>query len=158
MIAPVWFHAFKKRPGRYGSEEAKRGRLVDQTKSRIRKPSLQNLHLYFWQPRKPSSGVSIARSFFKLWYVVSLAAYDRQAPSAVILELKDWATRATSPESRRANRARKVAQELHPSDQVRGYTEYCRRFHSAVSDHGARVHGCVFFTRDEWECVFVSSE
>jgi len=36
--------------------------------------------------------------------------------------------------------------ELHPSDQVRGYVEYCRRFHSAVEDHQASVDGCVLFT------------
>ena len=37
--------------------------------------------------------------------------------------------------------------KLHPSDQVRGYTEYCRKFHSAVLDYGADLSGCVYFTR-----------
>lgn len=35
----------------------------------------------------------------------------------------------------------------HPADQVKGYTEYCRRFHSAVHDYKADVDGCVYFTQ-----------
>jgi DUF2075 family protein len=35
---------------------------------------------------------------------------------------------------------------LHPSDQVRGYVDYCSRFHSAVLNYNASVTGCVFFT------------
>lgn len=35
----------------------------------------------------------------------------------------------------------------HPADQVKGYTEYCRRFHSAVQEYGANVNGCVYFTQ-----------
>ncbi len=37
---------------------------------------------------------------------------------------------------------------LHPADQVRGYTEYCWRFHSTVQEQHADVRGCVLFTRD----------
>lgn len=35
----------------------------------------------------------------------------------------------------------------HPADQVKGYTEYCRRFHSEVLDSHAEVNGCVYFTQ-----------
>src|SRR5262249_5523710 len=49
---------------------------------------------------------------------------------------------------------RQGRQELHPSDQVRGYTEYCRRFHSAVAEQGAAVHGCVLSTRGEWTTAY----
>lgn len=35
----------------------------------------------------------------------------------------------------------------HPADQVKGYTEYCRRFHSTVQGYGANVNGCVYFTQ-----------
>lgn len=35
----------------------------------------------------------------------------------------------------------------HPADQVKGYTEYCRRFHSVVLDRHAGVNGCVYFTQ-----------
>jgi len=43
---------------------------------------------------------------------------------------------------------RNGVQELHPCDQVRGYVEYCRRFHSAIAEHSANVAGCVLFTGD----------
>ena len=35
----------------------------------------------------------------------------------------------------------------HPANQVKGYTEYCRRFHSAVHQFHAEVDGCVYFTQ-----------
>lgn len=35
----------------------------------------------------------------------------------------------------------------HPADQVKGYTEYCRRFHSVVLDKHVSVNGCVYFTQ-----------
>lgn len=35
----------------------------------------------------------------------------------------------------------------HPADQVKGYTEYCRRFHSVVLDEKVKVDGCVYFTQ-----------
>src|SRR5260370_20975813 len=44
-------------------------------------------------------------------------------------------------------------QELHPSDQVRGYTEYCRRFHSAIDEH-ANVAGCVLFTNQVYTDLY----
>jgi hypothetical protein len=34
----------------------------------------------------------------------------------------------------------------HPSDQVKGYVEQCRSFHSAIHERKAAVHGCVVFT------------
>jgi hypothetical protein len=81
--------------------------------------------------------------------VVLLGAHESKA-AAVIIELKDWITRGDKPGRYRGLIERQAAQELHPSDQVRGYTEYCRRFHSAVDRYDAGVHGCVLFTRDEW--------
>ncbi len=73
-----------------------------------------------------------------------LGRYE-SAPAAVILELKDWATAADKPGKAEGLIERAGRQELHPSDQVRGYTEYCRRFHSAIEGK-AKVHGCVLFT------------
>jgi hypothetical protein len=64
------------------------------------------------------------------------------------VELKDWQTRADKPAAVEGLMIRQGREELHPSDQVKGYTEYCRRFHSAVSAYKAAVHGCVLFTRD----------
>jgi DUF2075 family protein len=75
-------------------------------------------------------------------------------PAAVILELKDWTTRGDRPGRCEGLIERQGAQVLHPSDQVRGYAEYCRRFHSAVADQRADVHGCVLFTADRWASAY----
>ena len=99
-----------------------------------RAPSFGPLHLFFGRRGHLSLEYQLPAS--SSWCdVVLLGAHDH-APSAVFLELKDWTTRGDQP--------------IHPSDQVRGYAEYCRQFHSAVADHAAAVHGCVLFTRDRW--------
>jgi hypothetical protein len=77
--------------------------------------------------------------------VVLIGRY-RDVPSAVVVELKNWDTASDRPGVAEGLIERRGIQELHPSDQVRGYVEYCRHFHSAVLDHGAQVHGCVLFT------------
>ncbi len=109
-------------------------------------PTLACLHLYIQAPgtlaleyQLPASG---------MFADVVLLGQKATSPSAVVIELKHWLTRAD-----RAGRAeglieRAGVQELHPSDQVRGYVEYCRRFHSAVQSHAASVRGCVLMTRD----------
>lgn len=38
--------------------------------------------------------------------------------------------------------------KTHPSQQVKGYTEYCRRFHSAVQECDAECNGVVYFTKN----------
>jgi hypothetical protein len=74
----------------------------------------------------------------------------------VILELKDWATAGDKPGKAEGLIERMGRQELHPSDQVRGYTEYCRRFHSAV-DSNTRVHGCVLFTGQPYTNAYTAA-
>lgn len=69
-------------------------------------------------------------------------------PAAVIVELKHWQTRTDKAGDAEGLMVRHTGIALHPSDQVRGYTEYCRRFHSAVLDWKANVNGCVIFTKD----------
>ncbi|MBK9978485.1 MAG: DUF2075 domain-containing protein [Gemmatimonadetes bacterium] len=85
-----------------------------------------------------------------------LLGAHKSKPAAVIVELKDWQTRGDQPGHYEGLVLRQGSLELHPSDQVRGYTEYCRRFHSAVQDHAADVHGCVLFTRDQWTSAYTS--
>lgn len=111
-------------------------------------PSFQPLHLYFGgrgnlalEYQLPASGS---------WCDVVLLGCHEARPATVILELKDWITRGDRPGRYEGLIERQGAQELHPSDQVRGYAEYCRRFQSAVADHRADVHGCVLFTADRW--------
>ena len=67
----------------------------------------------------------------------------------VIIELKNWLKNDTdAPGAREGLILHKGIQHHHPADQVKGYTEYCQRFHSAVQDEKAKVSGCVYFTKD----------
>ena len=134
--------------GRYGSEEAESWRQsLPKLAMLLSAPSLQCLHLYVERQgsialeyQLPSSG-GFADA-------VLLGAANNGQPSAVIVELKDWVTRADRPGLAEGLIERRGSQELHPSDQVRGYVEYCRHFSSAVQDFKASVHGCVLLTRD----------
>lgn len=68
---------------------------------------------------------------------------------AVIVELKDWLRNETDGAGPVEGLVWHVGQlRQHPSDQVQGYADYCRAFHSAVVERGAEVDGCVFFTRN----------
>jgi uncharacterized protein len=133
--------------GRYGDEEAAAWRQsLPKLATLLSSEAIQPLHLYVQgrgqlavEYQLPASG-SFADA-------VLLGAHEAH-PSAVVIELKDWITRADRPGRAEGLIERRGAQDLHPSDQVRGYVEYCRRFHSAVQDHSASVHGCVLFTRD----------
>jgi uncharacterized protein len=80
------------------------------------------------------------------WCDVVLLGRHAGRASAVVVELKDWETNADRPGKAEGLVERRGLQELHPSDQVRGYVEYCRRFHSAVLESNALVHGFVLFT------------
>lgn len=80
------------------------------------------------------------------WADVVLLGRGPNGPAAVVVELKDWDVVRDRPGDRECLVRRVHGDALHPSDQVRGYVEYCRRFHSAVQECGADVAGCVFFT------------
>lgn len=69
-----------------------------------------------------------------------------ERPSAVVIELKDWETNTDRPGVAEGLIERRGVQELHPSDQVRGNVEYCRRFHSTILERHAQVHGFVLLT------------
>ena len=67
----------------------------------------------------------------------------------VIIELKNWLKNDTdAPGVREGLVLHKGIQHHHPADQVKGYTEYCQRFHSVVLEERAKVSGCVYFTKD----------
>ncbi len=81
------------------------------------------------------------------WCDAVLLGAGQERPVAVIVELKNWETAGDQP-GPRPELVRHLGKELlHPSAQVRGYTEYCRRFHSTVQERKADVQGCVFMTR-----------
>lgn len=70
--------------------------------------------------------------------------YEKQA---VIIELKHWQTEQDKKGPEEGLIYHKGQITLHPAEQVRGYTMYCRRFHSIVLEKNAKVDGCVYFTR-----------
>jgi len=80
------------------------------------------------------------------WADLVLLGRDLERPTAVIVELKDWKTTGDQPGPREGLVLHAGHEQSHPSDQVKGYVEYCKRFHSAVQEDNAQVSGCVFFT------------
>lgn len=108
-------------------------------------PRLDALHLHFSR-REHHLSLEYQLPGASAWCDVVLLGSQGGQPSAVIIELKDWDTRLDRPGAWEGLIERRGVQDLHPSDQVRGYVHYCQRFHSAVLDRAARVHGCVLFT------------
>ena len=80
------------------------------------------------------------------WADVVLLGRGVKRPAAVVVELKNWDLKNDLAGERECLVLRHYGETLHPSDQVKGYTEYCQRFHSAVQECNADVAGCVFFT------------
>ncbi|MBC8243311.1 MAG: DUF2075 domain-containing protein [Verrucomicrobia bacterium] len=111
-------------------------------------PAFQPLHLYFGARGKLTLEYRLPAS--SCWCDMVLLGAHQGEPAAVIVELKDWMTRSDKPGPCEGLMMRHTGATLHPSDQVRGYTEYCRRFHSTVLDSQANVHGCVLFTRETY--------
>lgn len=109
-------------------------------------PALGPLHVYF--AGHGSMALEYQLPAASSWCDVVLLGRGAAGPSAVIVELKHWITRGDRPGPAEGLMERAGALVLHPADQVRGYTEYCRRFHSTVQDQRAEVRGCVLFTRD----------
>jgi hypothetical protein len=132
--------------GRFGDEEASAWKnSLPQLATAFDEPGFDPLHLYF----KGDSELSLEYQLpaASSWCDVVLLGRGRQGSGAVIIELKDWLTHSDYPAETEGLINRHGETMLHPSDQVRGYVEYCRRFHSAIQDHSATVNGCVLFTR-----------
>jgi DUF2075 family protein len=131
--------------GRSGDQErAAWGRSLPKLSIVLAKPELKDFHLSLNNSGAVALEYRLPAS--SSWCDVVLLGEGSDKPAAVILELKDWDLSGDRPgpsESLIAHQRRLV---LHPSDQVRGYVEYCRRFHSAVHEFQALVDGCVFFT------------
>lgn len=80
--------------------------------------------------------------------LVLLGINSNNKNQVLIIELKNWKQNSSDKPG--------VAEGLmwhnneyhsHPSQQVKGYTEYCRRFHSTVQQFGAECNGIVYFTQ-----------
>jgi hypothetical protein len=132
--------------GRFGDDEAT---AWENSLPRLAKafssPGFNQLHLYF----DGSSALSLEYQLpaASSWCDVVLLGRGERGPGAVIIELKHWQTQGDYPEKAVGLINHLGQAVLHPSDQVRGYVEYCRRFHSAVHDYSATINGCVLFTQ-----------
>lgn len=79
--------------------------------------------------------------------IVLLGTNENDTKQVLIIELKNWAKNTSDkPGPSEGLMWHNNEYHSHPSQQVRGYSEYCRRFHSAVQDHAAECSGIVFFT------------
>lgn len=66
------------------------------------------------------------------WADLVVLGKGERGPAAVIVELKDWDITGDVAGDAEELVVRRGQSVLHPADQVRGYTDYCQRFHSAV--------------------------
>lgn len=107
-------------------------------------PSLQAFHLQVGRSHDLAIEYRLPAS--TSWVDAILLGRGASRPTVVAIELKDWRVDGDRPGSRESLVHRFGRDDLHPSDQVRGYVEYCRRFHDVVQDEDAEVSGCVFFT------------
>lgn len=110
----------------------------------LRHDALKSLHVQIGGPGDVAVEYRLPAS--AAWADAILLGRDEAGPAAVVVELKDWDTRNDQPGPREGIVVHADREVSHPSDQVRGYVEYCRRFHSAVQEMNARVSGCVLFT------------
>ena len=132
--------------GRYGQQERRAWeRSLPKLSVMLARPQLAPLHLHLGE----SAGMDIEYRLpaSSSWCDAVLLGRGPDAPSVVIIEIKDWDTSGDRPGPRESLIEHHGSLVLHPSDQVRGYSDYCRLFHSAVLDGHASVGGCVYFTQ-----------
>lgn len=135
--------------GRAGDEEKNAWRSsLPRLADALEAPAFSSLHVYFSHARLLALEYQLPAA--SAWCDVILLGRREGRPGAVIVELKDWTTWGDVPGPCEGLMLRRGSVVLHPSEQVRGYVEYCRRFHSAARDYDARVSGCVLFTRDHY--------
>ncbi len=131
--------------GRFGNEEKSAwSNSLPLLAKAFTSPGFDPLHLYF-------NGTGALSLEYQLpaassWCDVIVLGRKEGKAGALIIELKHWLTHGDSPGAVEGLIQHFGQPTLHPSDQVRGYVEYCRRFHSAVYDFDASVSGCVLFT------------
>lgn len=110
----------------------------------LNQPGLEEFHI---QLGSKSLSIEYKLPASSSWCDAVLLGRNSQRPSAVIVELKDWNLKGDRPTQRSTLVQHHGVTVSHPSDQVKGYVEYCQYFHSEVLRYNAVVAGCVFFTR-----------
>lgn len=116
--------------------------------------SLSTIHLYLGDLGNLSVEYRLPAS--SSWCDLVLLGHNGQQPTAVILELKHWDTRRDKAVAASGLIETNHGLTLHPAEQVRGYVEYCERFHSAVDEAKAVVNGCVLFTAHPINSAYTS--
>ena len=140
----------QQKTARYGEEEALAWkRSLPTLAEALGSVKLEKLHLVVRSKDQPAVDLEYRLPASNSWADVVLLGKNREnTPSAIVVELKHWETTGDTagPTSTLVTRPSQGA-VLHPSEQARGYAEYCRRFHSAVQARTASVHACALFTR-----------
>lgn len=108
-------------------------------------PALRDYHLHL--DVRGSMSLEYRLPASASWCDAVLLGRGSNVPAAVVIELKAWDVYGDSPGTRPGLIYHHGELLLHPSEQVRGYVDYCRHFHSAVVGHKAEVRGCVLFTK-----------
>lgn len=133
---------------RTASEEAAWRSSLPKVAKAFSDPGFSRLHMFFGGPGSLALEYRIPGG--NNWADLVLLGRHGRDPAAVVVELKDWETRGDLPGPGEGLMVRHHRTEQHPSRQVGQYVESCRNFHSAVLDHGAKVNGCVLFTKDRY--------
>lgn len=148
-------HDLQEKTGRRGADEAAAwSASLPAVSDAFADRLFQPLHIYFGERGNLSLEYRLPAS--SSWCDVVLLGAHAGRATAAIVELKHWETRSDRPGPTEALVERMGGFDLHPSDQVRGYVEYCRHFHSAVQANEALVHGCVVFTKERPTAAYTS--
>lgn len=111
----------------------------------LKQAQLNPFHLSLGQPGNIALEYQLPAA--SAWCDAVLLGQGPSQPASVMIELKHWQVEGDQPGRRAGLMVRQGQVRGHPSDQVSGYVEYCRNFHSAVLAADAQIHGCVFFTQ-----------
>lgn len=135
--------------GRGGTEEADSWRQsLPAVSDAFLDQRFDNLQLFFGSRGNCSLEYRLPASFSFSDVVLLGRRSDR--PSALFLELKHWQTRNDKPGPAMGLVEHAGQITHHPSDQVKGYVDYCSHFHSTVQEFDASVSGCVAFTKERY--------
>lgn len=146
---PTLVRTLQVHTGRYGDEEARAWRAsLRKLAELLDDADLAPFHIHL---SRQSGDLTLEYRLpaSSSWCDVVLLGRGTDSPAALLLELKNWDVAGDRPGPRSGLVWHKGALTLHPSDQVRGYTEYCQRFHSAVQAADADIAGCVVFTNSD---------
>lgn len=153
---PTLVRSLQEHTGRYGDGESKAWRSSLQKLAEVLDDAeLEPFHIHF---SKQSGDLSLEYRLpaSSSWCDVILLGRGSSKPAAIILELKHWNVHGDRPGPRPGLVWHKGVLTLHPSDQVRGYAEYCQRFQSAVQSAEADIAGCALFTNSEDISAYVA--